>query len=286
MRTLLPYVGDRMQHFGGEGRGGHTLTTYGADTTGKVAYRFNSLGFRADEPERDARACLFASGCSYTFGVAVEYEDTWVSRFRDRYAERLGAPASEVSVQNFAQGGASNDYVARTLLAQIGRCRPDAVVALFTYAVRAELVTETGFRTIGPWALDRAKELDRLSPAEQEYVGLAIDYYRHFSAAGAYARTLSALLLVQSFLRARRIPHVLGWIEHDILDDATWRAHEATGPLIELLDRSTICPVSIMDPALLVDVGADQVHPGPRAHAAFAERMFATYDAAHASFDS
>lgn len=284
MRPLLPYVGDRRQHFGDDGKGGHTRTTYGADTTGKVTYRFNTLGFRADEPDDGASALVFASGCSYTFGVAVEYEDTWVSRFRERFAAERGLPADRVNVQNFGQGGASNDYLVRTLLTQVGRRRPDAVVALFTYSVRVELLTEQGFHTIGPWALERAEELERLSPKEQEYVALALDHYRHFSAAGSYVRTLSSLVLVQSFLRAQGVPYALGWVEHGILDDPAWQAHDTTGPLIELLDRSTLCPVSIMDPVLLTDFGADGTHPGPETHAAFAARMFETFLAARQSF--
>ena len=60
---LLPYTGEyRAQHFDESGRGSHSRSTYGADETGLVRYDFNSLGFRGEDLDPDARRSVFACG--------------------------------------------------------------------------------------------------------------------------------------------------------------------------------------------------------------------------------
>jgi hypothetical protein len=273
--SLLPYTGEyRAQHFDENGRGGHSRTTYGADETGLVTYDFNALGFRGEELDPDAKTSVFACGCSYTFGVALPFQETWPHLFRAGLAAHLGLAAEQVSLLNLSQGGASNDYVARMLTTQTARARPGVVAALFTHAIRFEAFTENGWRSVGPWALDRAEDDPAtLTERQRQVVQIAVDHYRHFTPATAYARALQTIVFVQSFLKARAIPHVVAWVEHTRLEELEWRCHPAVGPLVELVDRATFCAASPMDPDLLVDRAVDGRHPGPRTHAAFADRM-------------
>ncbi len=259
------------------GRDGRVSYVYGADTTGKVSYRFNSGGFRGDELDSSRPFTVYVSGCSYTFGVALTYEDTWVERFGRELASRLGKRREDFNVLNFAQGGASNDYIVRTLTTQIGRRRPDLVLALLTHSARAELLFEDGYKTIGPWALRYLDQpMDQLDEANRERVELTLDYYRCFGPIAGIARSLQSLVFLQSFLTARNIPHVLATVEHTVLTDPKLAQHPYLGPLAELVDTTKLCKRSPMDPELMTDRAEDGVHPGPRTHAEFARVMVET----------
>src|SRR6266498_4168256 len=77
-----------------------------------------------EEPEHvyefNAGAALrvFVCGCSYAFGMGVSADRTWPVVFTRLAAAALGVPVEQSHVQNFSQIGASNNYVARTLLKQ------------------------------------------------------------------------------------------------------------------------------------------------------------------------
>src|ERR1044072_3782329 len=81
-------------------------------------YRFNSLGYRSAEFDPTARLKIFVSGCSYTFGLGVRLD--------------------RANLQNFSQIGASNGYIARTIIRQCDRVRPDLAVIAFTHRERTE----------------------------------------------------------------------------------------------------------------------------------------------------
>ena len=52
---LHPYSGARRsEHFGPDGKGSHSSTTYGFDESDTKTYSFNSLGFRGEEFDPDA----------------------------------------------------------------------------------------------------------------------------------------------------------------------------------------------------------------------------------------
>ena len=156
---LYPYNGARRrEHLGPEGTGSHTVANYGLDESSEVTYRFNSLGFRGEEFDPDAPVKLFVSGCSNTFGVGVEFEESWPFLFKQKLAEQRGVPESSVNLMNFAQGGASNDYVTRTLVEQSSRVRPDVILAGFTHMHRFELFEDATAFHMGAIKLE---ELER-----------------------------------------------------------------------------------------------------------------------------
>ena len=288
MSTLHRYVGERIASHLGEGAGPHAKKTYGSDQTGSKVYRFNSLGFRGEEFEQLAKRNVFLCGCSYAFGVGLNQEETFANLFKERYASTHGCGLDEVNLLNFSQGGASNDYIARTLLTQAARIRPDLVVGLLTHPNRTEFfLGEPGDRVrvwgIGPWVAHGAvgarevggERREELTPEEEAQL-----YYLYYSDELGFSNALRNLLLLQHYCASRAIPCVLAWLGRSSLDERRFREHPVLGGLIELIDVERLCPSSFADSDVFVDRAADGEHPGPRSNEIYAGRVFATYQAA------
>ena len=274
---LHGYAGTR-DHGGGP----HGLRSYGRDKSGTKLYRFNSLGFRGEEPDPRAAATIFVCGCSHTFGTGLDAEEAWPHRFKLAWAERRGLAADEVNLLNFSQGAASNDYVARTLLAQCAEVRPDLVVAQFTSMNRAEAFADGEPFTIGPWLWPGASLWRRFLavPWAQKAAVLsrmrsAAGYARFYSPESGFANAVRNILLVQSACRAMGIPCAITWSEHELLRDPEFLANPALASLVRLVDPGCVADFGIRDPDVCVDAAADGRHAGPRTHAAFAERLLA-----------
>jgi hypothetical protein len=148
---LEVYSGSRpREHFGSTGPP-HVSATYGTDQSGTKSYQFNSLGYRGEELDPAAAATIFVCGCSHTFGVGLNLEETWVHRFKLAYAESHRLDPAAVNVLNFSEGGASNDYITRTVLTQCAQVRPDLVIAQFSQMSRSEAFVDGEPYSIGPW---------------------------------------------------------------------------------------------------------------------------------------
>ena len=123
--------------------------TYQTDDSGEKTYEFNSLGFRGPEFDPNADITVYVCGCSMTFGIGLDQNETWPAMLAGNISDTLGA---SVSCLNMAQGGASNDYVVRTLISQLSSFLPDMVVANFTYMNRKEYNSGSLCgEFIGPW---------------------------------------------------------------------------------------------------------------------------------------
>src|SRR5215831_16546203 len=105
---------------------------------GDCLYHFNSLGYRGEAFDPAARLKIFVAGCSYSFGLGVPQEQTWPVLLKQQLADKLGVPLEQANLQNFSQIGASNGYIARTIVRQCDRVRPDLAVIAFTHRQRAE----------------------------------------------------------------------------------------------------------------------------------------------------
>jgi hypothetical protein len=270
---LVPYNGTgRAEHFGPDGTGSYTTTTYRTDQSNTVSYYFNSLGFRGEEFAPDAPVKLFVSGCSNSFGVGVELEESWPFLFKQKLAEQRGLPASSVNLMNFSQGGASPDYVTRTLLEQSARVRPDVIVAGFPHMVRFELLDETTAYHLGPVKLE---ELERAGVDEvkrrAEFLTLGTDEIQQ------KLQKIKNVLLLQYFCRSHDIPYVFfffqQWHSQDLPDALSVPSFQ---PLYEQVDFSALIPIKR---GLLVDRAADRMHPGPRTQETLAEAAWKTFSA-------
>src|SRR5882762_5127353 len=133
-------------------------------------YRFNSLGFRGEEFDPAARLKIFVSGCSYTFGLGVQHEESWPTLLKKRLADRRGVPSDQANLQNFSQVGASNEYIARTIIRQCDRVRPDLAIIAFTHRERTEYLAPGVTRNLGLWDLDTPES--SWAPAAMRYFSL------------------------------------------------------------------------------------------------------------------
>ena len=166
---LHPYSGRLGKYrFASEGKGATRVTEFEGGTT---TYSFNSLGYRGDEFDPEAPVKLFVCGCSYTFGAGLDDEETWAHLFRQKLADHHGLPATSVNLINFAEGGASNDYITRTLIEQSSRVRPDVIVAGFTYMNRFELFDQTTAWNFGSWAIDEERLGDVAKLGQFQFLG-------------------------------------------------------------------------------------------------------------------
>ncbi len=253
------------------------------NTTG---YTFNSLGYRGAEPNPMAKARILTSGCSYTFGEGLDYHEAWVTQFAGLYARHRGLGAEEVDLINLAQGGASNDYIARTVVPHLRRVEPDLVVVLFTYKNRVEVMLDDPgnpplVASLGPWAV----ELDQIGGATAgtqarraavRAEGASHHYVTYTDEAGLI-NALKNMLLVQFACRAAGIDYVFSWVEHELLDGLSTHANPIIHDLAATLDQGRFCRSAPTDTHRQLDLAPDGVHPGSLSNAQFASDLLAAW---------
>ena len=98
-----------------------------------IEYRFNAQGFRADEFTASTGTVFL--GCSFTVGIGLPYEDTWVHQV----SSALGS-----ACWNLGQGAGSMDTCFRIAEYWIPRLRPTRVVIMNTIPARVELIDKDG----------------------------------------------------------------------------------------------------------------------------------------------
>jgi hypothetical protein len=275
---LLPYRGSRKsEHLGPDGRASHTRDTYGNDQSKTKTYHFNSLGFRGEELDPDSPLKLYVCGCSFSFGTGLDIEESWAFRFKEKLAERRGLPVSSVNLLNFSQGGASNDYISRTLIEQSARVRPDVIVAGFTQMNRFELLDETTAFYFQPSQLEKyaaaggkRAELGKLG--EFLYLGTDENLEK--------IRMIKNMLLLQYFCRREDIPFVFFMFESLMREDLPAAlSTPLTQPLFDEVDFDLLVPI---EPGTKVDHAIDEFHPGPRSQGLMAEAAMQTFQARYA----
>lgn len=102
-----------------------------------ITYCFNSLGLRSRELERvPDRYNILVSGCSHTMGIGVPLEHTW--------SYQLAAIMDNAVVHNVAIGGASPDYVARSIVIALRCVQPDIIFVLWPDSSRFEYFDSHG----------------------------------------------------------------------------------------------------------------------------------------------
>jgi len=88
-----------------------------------VAYQCDAEGFRAVRERADARQRVLFVGDSFTFGVGVEPQETFVERFADL--------APGVQPENIGMAGFAVDQMWRALAHEFDARRPDVVIVSF-----------------------------------------------------------------------------------------------------------------------------------------------------------
>lgn len=223
-------------------------------------YRFNSLGYRGPEFDAAAPFKVFVAGCSYTFGQGVPFDKTWPSLLARALAERRGLPADRVNLQNFSQIGASNEYIARTIVRQCERVRPDLAIIAFTHRERAEYLAPGITRNIGLWDLE----------GDEAVAAPALRHFGLFDSPSSSLELLKSMLLVQWAMKRRRIPYLMLWMNRTGLDGAPVADHPPLGRMRDLIDPAGLTSRHLLEPDIHVDSNRDDRHPGPLSHARFA----------------
>jgi len=65
------------------------------DTSRSVNYRYNSLGFRGEDYNPDAKFHIFLCGASEDFGAGLEEQDIWGHQFKLSFAQQKQVNPSE-----------------------------------------------------------------------------------------------------------------------------------------------------------------------------------------------
>lgn len=107
------------------------VESQGWDRPGAITYRFNSMGYRGDEPKWN-RPLLMVFGCSLTMGIGLPQHQTW---------PWLVGEQLNLEVVNFSMGGMSADWCFRMAEFWVPSRRPSLAVMLAPPHERLEIVT-------------------------------------------------------------------------------------------------------------------------------------------------
>jgi hypothetical protein len=228
-------------------------------------YEFNSLGFRGTEYEPAAALRVFVCGCSYAFGMGVSANRTWPVVFTHLAAAALGVAGEQSHVQNFSQVGASNNYVARTLIKQCDQISPTLAIAAFTHNSRVEYLDGKQIRNLGYWNIDPNNRF----PEPPDAPGAR--FFRQYSERERFQNLLTNMVLFQSAMVNRRVPYIMVWIDIDRLHTAEVMSDPVLSDYYTVLDQSRISQLSIKQQYIHVDTV--EGHPGPKSHERFATAL-------------
>lgn len=252
------------------------LTTFASDNSGRVAYSFNSMGFRGEEFQPSADSHIFVGGCSLTFGLGLEYSDTWPSVFRREYAEIHGLAESRVNLCNFATSGCCNGYIARTIIGQCLRFRPGLALVLLTYPERTEILHNGRSYPVGRWCLQDSFDDNREADGQVRELRLLLRskakaHYEFYDQLTGEQSVLKNALLLQLFFQAHQIPFLVGLYRQTPLYEK-----EILAPWFELLDTERVFTVFQqevhVDPSIAVPD-----HPGIASSRAMADKFLSRY---------
>jgi hypothetical protein len=101
----------------------------------EISYQFNSRGFRTCELVYEPdKFRIVTTGCSFTMGVAVKQSACW--------PEVLSTKIPDSVLYNLGVGGASIDYVIRSIFVTLDVLKPNLVCVLLPDPARCEVVLD------------------------------------------------------------------------------------------------------------------------------------------------
>ena len=118
-----------------EGRKNKSYNTSGSDNTKKCIYTYNELGFRGDSIKKEGFKVM-SLGCSHTEGVGVTNGHTWSSQLSKLIPKGVD--------MNFGLSGRSNDYISRCLITYYDLIKPDLILIMYTIPHRREIYSSDG----------------------------------------------------------------------------------------------------------------------------------------------
>jgi len=225
--------------------------THLRERSGGKLYAYNSLGFRGDDVDGDAAIRIAIFGCSHSFGVGLDLEETFAYKLKIYVAEALKVSPTLVKVLNFSVAGNSNDVCVRYIVKYSPVFRPDLVIFNLTHATRKEHVSA------------RAQSI-----TVGELNELALAYFDFYTDQLGFIYTAKNIMLAHYFLRSLEVPF--------LVYNGTCDLHSFTTPgqcadFLRALDFSVI----FEHPHLRnrPDRAADRVHMGSVTHTAMAVEL-------------
>ena len=112
----------------------------------EIIYSINDYGFRTpqkfDNLQNKKNKRLVVFGCSFTFGIGINLEDTW---------GYLLSKELDYELFNLSVPGGSMDSMSRVALAWLDKIKPDLVILQQPELSRREYVNETYLVSAGVW---------------------------------------------------------------------------------------------------------------------------------------
>jgi len=239
--------------------------TYGTDNSRTITYRFNTLGFRGEDYDPDAkfRICLFGESC--TFGLGVAEDQTFGYRLKGYIAEVFGYGIDQVNLMNMGVAGVSADHCVRSVIRQIVGNHFDLVICHLPELARREYFDGKRFRSLVIPNDDLTKERLEAMPAP------LLGFCEMYNIPHGHIDYVKNMLLLQGHLKSMGTPYLI----------STQHMPPSKGErvYIEPFYRN-------LDPTHLhhhrwfvvkADKAADGRHAGPRSHTACAITMLQAY---------
>ena len=233
---------------------------FGPDKSKKIKYRLNSLGFRGEEFNEKSKFKIFVAGCSHTFGLGINWEDTWGYKFKEIRRERKRYKLEDVCLMNFGVSGCSNNYIARNIINQCNITKPDILIILFTHKIRTEYLNKDEIAQIGIGHVN-------------QNVQSAIDYYTYYTDEIGHANLLRNILLVQVFCKLKKIKYIFSVKDYEDINDKNILDNSACKDLYSLIDKKNICDFTLKK----IDKAAEKIHCGPKSNKKFAMNLYKFY---------
>jgi len=235
---------------------------------GKI-YKFNSLKFRGEEYNPNAKKKIFIGGCSNTFGKGLNLRETWPYQFKKQFKI-----SDKVNILNFAIEGRSNDYITRILMTQSSIVKPDLIIAYFTGASRTEYISENAVKAIGIWHIKK----------ENKTQSEASSFYSYYTDELGFINMLKNILLLQYFCKQNNFDYIFTCYDIKKFSDKKYTSNPICNQFLELIDKKYLCDFRHE----YIDYAADQItdkngiinggHPGPKSNKLFAEKLFKFYE--------
>jgi hypothetical protein len=227
-----------------------------------LSYNFNSLGYRGEEFNPNAKMKIYTAGCSLTFGTGVHNEQTWPNVFTKLFSNLYSDKycTDDFSLLNISMSGASNDAISRLLITQVNNIKPDLLIVNFTASARKEHV--------------RDGEIMRITAHSSGPVGTSpaeVAYHNFYTPEDGFINAIRNILLIQYLCKFMNIPYIFTWWDHQLLDDPDLVNLPICSDLLECIDHTRLVKISIDDTDIRMDLARDCAHPGPQSHRQFAK---------------
>jgi len=214
----------------------------------EINYHFNNNGFRYDGRQGSSdflseQGGVLYLGCSTTFGVGVNIEDTWSWKLHHRNEK-----TKKLRYMNFGLPGHGVETYYRILKSYIGIVKPDMVVVTYPWASsRAEIFNPNLGEWINIWMSTKFGHLPVLMTDQQEKDPEKMDYLTRLALWSAEV----------SMIRYLKHHDAIRWMCHENDTKLVWMTMAELATLISALRKK---------PDWVVDRARDLMHQGRNSH--------------------